>query len=160
LRFSKGSDADEDVLEPDGVGGDAVASKGLPRGRQNEGFDIIAVSAGPARSGCCVTGQAGYAQIKAALEANGRDREAFRFAAYFTCLLHEDEAMLDRALDHDLSRWHATIWGRINQSDWEREGVSAPMGADWHYAEKLLPVTYREADVAEMIGHATRASNG
>jgi phthiodiolone/phenolphthiodiolone dimycocerosates ketoreductase len=96
------------------------------------------------------------AQIKATLEAKGRDPEAFGFAAYFPCLLHEDEAMLDRALDHDLSRWHATIWGRINQSDWEREGLPAPMGADWHYAEKLLPVTYREADVAEMIGRATR----
>ena len=95
--------------------------------------------------------------IKEKLVAKGRDPEEFGFAAYFPVLAHEDEGVVDRALDHDLSRWHATIWGRINQGDWEREGLPAPMGADWHYAEKMLPIRYGEDEVREMIGRSTRA---
>jgi phthiodiolone/phenolphthiodiolone dimycocerosates ketoreductase len=95
--------------------------------------------------------------IRDQVEAKGRDPEAFRFAAYFPCLLHEDDAVIDQMLDNDLSRYCATIWGRINQRDWEREGLSAPMGADWHYAEKLLPVRIDEPAAQEMISKSTRA---
>jgi phthiodiolone/phenolphthiodiolone dimycocerosates ketoreductase len=90
------------------------------------------------------------------LVAKGRDPETFGFAAYFPCLLHEDDAVIDRALDHDFSRWHTTIWGRINQGDWEREGLPAPMGKNWHYANDLLPVRVDEPQAMEMIGRATR----
>ena len=65
--------------------------------------------------------------------------------------------MIDRALDHDFSCWHATIWGRINQADWAREGLPAPMGENWHYANDLLPVRINEAQALEMINRSTRA---
>ena len=63
----------------------------------------------------------------------------------------------NRMLDHDFSHYHASIWGRINQRDWEREGLPAPMGADWHYAEELLPVRIDEAEAQDIIGRSTRA---
>jgi phthiodiolone/phenolphthiodiolone dimycocerosates ketoreductase len=96
-------------------------------------------------------------KFKAKLVAKGRDPEQFGFAAYFPCLLHEDESVIDRALDHDFSRWHTTIWGRINQGDWEREGLPAPMGSSWHYANDLLPVRVDEAQAVEMMDRCTRA---
>ena len=95
-------------------------------------------------------------KMKAKLAEKGRDPEAFGFGAYIPCLLHEDATLIDRALDHDLSRWHATIWGRINQGDWEKEGLPAPMGKDWHYANNLLPVRVGEAEAREMINRSTR----
>lgn len=95
-------------------------------------------------------------KMKDMLAEKGRDPEQFGFGAYIPCLLHEDPALIDRALDHDLSRWHATIWGRINQGDWEKEGLPAPMGKDWHYANNLLPVRVGEAEAREMIGRSTR----
>jgi phthiodiolone/phenolphthiodiolone dimycocerosates ketoreductase len=96
-------------------------------------------------------------RFKQKLSAKGRDPEQFGFAAYFPCLLHEDDSVIDRALDHDFSRWHATIWGRINQADWAREGLPAPMGENWHYANDLLPVRINEAQALEMINRSTRA---
>jgi phthiodiolone/phenolphthiodiolone dimycocerosates ketoreductase len=95
-------------------------------------------------------------RFKQKLRAKGRELEQFGFAAYFPCLLHEDDSVIDRALDHDFSRWHATIWGRINQADWAREGLPAPMGEKWHYANDLLPVRIDETQAMEMINRSTR----
>lgn len=96
-------------------------------------------------------------KFKETLVEKGRDPEQFGFAAYFPCLLHDDDSVIDRALDHDFSRWHTTIWGRINQGDWEREGLPAPMGKDWHYANDLLPVRVGETETVQMLGRCTRA---
>jgi phthiodiolone/phenolphthiodiolone dimycocerosates ketoreductase len=95
-------------------------------------------------------------RFKEKLVEKGRDPEQFGFAAYFPCLLHEDDSVIDRALDHDFSRWHTTIWGRINQADWERENLPAPMGNTWHYANDLLPVRIDEQEAMEMMGRCTR----
>ena len=94
--------------------------------------------------------------IKALLTSKGRDPNGFGFGAYMPCLVHEDEKVLDNALNHDLMRWHATIWGRINQGDWDKEGLPAPMGKDWHYANQLLPMRIGEAEAEDMISRATR----
>jgi phthiodiolone/phenolphthiodiolone dimycocerosates ketoreductase len=95
--------------------------------------------------------------MKEKLVAKGRDPEKFDFAVYMPCLLHEDSSMIDRALDSDLARWHSTIWGRTNQGDWAKEGLPAPMGKDWHYANNMLLMKYTESEVREMIGRSTRA---
>ena len=95
-------------------------------------------------------------KMKAKLVEKGRDPDQFGFGAYFPSVLHEDANVIDRALDQDLSRWHATIWGRINQGDWEKEGLPAPMGKDWHYANNLLPTRIGEAEAREMISRSTR----
>jgi phthiodiolone/phenolphthiodiolone dimycocerosates ketoreductase len=100
--------------------------------------------------------RAEIAAFKERLATKGRDPEAFGFGAYMPCLLHEDASLIDRALDHELSRWHATIWGRINQGDWEKEGLPAPMGKDWHYANHLLPMRIGEREAREMMSRTTR----
>ncbi len=95
-------------------------------------------------------------KMKAKLIEKGRDAEDFGFGVYIPCLLHEDATVIDRALDDDMIRWLATIMGRINQGDWEKEGLPAPMGKDWHYANNLLPVRLGETETREMIGRSTR----
>ncbi len=71
-------------------------------------------------------------------------------------LLHEDPNVVDRALDNKLTRWLTAIAGRVNQSDWEKEGIEPPMPRDWHYAMKMLPLSMGRAEVEEWAGRATR----
>ena len=94
-------------------------------------------------------------KMKALLAGKGRDPESFGFGIYMPCLLHEDQNVLSYALDNDLIRWITTIMGRINQGDWEKEGMPSPMSKDWHYANHLLPVRLGEAETLAMIARST-----
>jgi phthiodiolone/phenolphthiodiolone dimycocerosates ketoreductase len=71
------------------------------------------------------------------------------------CLIHEDENVIDRALDNPLLRWITAVIGRLNQDDWHREGISPPM-PDWHYAMKLLPMRLTDSDVSDGLSRVTR----
>jgi phthiodiolone/phenolphthiodiolone dimycocerosates ketoreductase len=96
------------------------------------------------------------AKFKKELEARGRDPEAFQFGIWAAMLLHEDEQILDRALDNPLMRFQTAILGRIIQSDWRKEGIEPPMPPDWHYALKMLPTGISRAEADEWIGRTTR----
>lgn len=96
------------------------------------------------------------ARMKAALREKGRDPEAFDFGAWGAVLLHEDPSVIDRALDDPVIRWNSVIFGRINQGDWDREGIEPPMPRDWHYSLKLLPVNIGAREADEMIARVTR----
>jgi phthiodiolone/phenolphthiodiolone dimycocerosates ketoreductase len=57
-----------------------------------------------------------------------------------------------------LIRWLAAVFGRINQSDWDKEGIEPLMPRDWHYAMKLLPIRWTSDEVAKVtadIPHET-----
>ncbi|BDB39657.1 MULTISPECIES: LLM class flavin-dependent oxidoreductase [Mycobacterium] len=94
--------------------------------------------------------------MRTQLERKGRDPDTFRFGVWATMLLHEDPNVVDRALDNKLTRWLTAIAGRVNQSDWEKEGIEPPMPRDWHYAMKMLPLSMGRAEVEEWAGRATR----
>jgi phthiodiolone/phenolphthiodiolone dimycocerosates ketoreductase len=95
-------------------------------------------------------------EMRAQLEAKGRDPEAFRFGIWATTLLHEDQDVIDRALDNKLTRWLTAIAGRLNMNDWDVEGIEPPMPRDWHYAMNMLPLSMSNAEVDEWAGRATR----
>jgi phthiodiolone/phenolphthiodiolone dimycocerosates ketoreductase len=86
-----------------------------------------------------------------------RDPEDFDFAL-FPCalLIHEDENVIDRALENPVLKWMTACWGRINQDDWEQEGLPAPRPG-WHYAINLLPTTISDAERDEVLARTTRA---
>jgi phthiodiolone/phenolphthiodiolone dimycocerosates ketoreductase len=94
--------------------------------------------------------------IREQLERKGRDPDKFEFCVYAAALVSDDENKIDKALDHHLTRWHSLIWGRINQADWEDEGLAPPMGRDWHYSTKLLPVNISGAEADELLKRVTR----
>jgi phthiodiolone/phenolphthiodiolone dimycocerosates ketoreductase len=94
--------------------------------------------------------------MKQELERKGRDPEAFDFGVYGAALLHENEDVIDRALDTRLVRFVGAIMGRINQRDWDKEGIEPPMPRDWHYALKLLPTWMSEGEIDEILGRVTR----
>lgn len=96
------------------------------------------------------------AMFKAQLAEKGRDPESFQFGIWVTLLLHEDDNVIDRALDNDLIRWTAAVFGRLNQADWLKEGLEPPLPPDWHYAMKLLPLRMSEAEAMDWVRRPTR----
>ncbi|MEA2496494.1 MAG: phthiodiolone/phenolphthiodiolone dimycocerosates ketoreductase [Thermoleophilaceae bacterium] len=96
------------------------------------------------------------ARFKEQLAAKGRNPDAFQFAIWVTVLAHDDPAVIDRALDNDILRFTATVFGRLNQGDWHKEGVEPPLPADWHYAMKYLPTRMGEAECVDWARKATR----
>ena len=95
--------------------------------------------------------------MKQDLERKGRDPEAFYFGVFSAHLIHEDPAVIDRALDNDLMRFDAAIMGRLNQADWAAEGVEPVFAANWHYARDLLPVSMTRSEVDTVLAGVTRS---
>jgi phthiodiolone/phenolphthiodiolone dimycocerosates ketoreductase len=71
-------------------------------------------------------------------------------------LCHEDEVVIDRALDNPVVRWEAAIWGRFNNADWAKEGIESAFPADWHYAMKFKPMKISAAEAQEILGRTSR----
>jgi phthiodiolone/phenolphthiodiolone dimycocerosates ketoreductase len=95
------------------------------------------------------------ATLKTDLERKGRDPEAFDFGIWFMSLIHEDEQLLEDALDNPLMRWMAGVFGRVDQSAWDAEGIVPPLPRDWHYAIKLLPVQWTDSEVDDLLSRTT-----
>lgn len=89
--------------------------------------------------------------IKEQIESKHRDPEQFDFALWGACLIHEDEAVIERALNNTTVRWLAAIVGRFTQNDWLEAGREPPVARDWHYATKFLPLTWDEAKAQEVL---------
>ena len=94
--------------------------------------------------------------VKAKLAEKNRDPEDFGFGGWAVVLLHEDEDVIDRALDNPLIRWVAAVWGRFNNADWEGEGIESAFPEDWHYAMKFKPMKVSEAEAKEVISRTSR----
>lgn len=98
----------------------------------------------------------GISAFKAKLKDKGRDPEAFDFGIWAPIFPHEDQNVIDKALDNDLVRYLTAIAGRLNQSDWKRDGLQPPMPVDWHYALKLHPMKLSESEAMDMANSASR----
>jgi phthiodiolone/phenolphthiodiolone dimycocerosates ketoreductase len=95
-------------------------------------------------------------KLKKDVAAKGRDPEQFRVGAFCPVLVHEDEAVLDRALGNNLVRWIGAIFGRIQPSEWRRSGVEPAVPEGWTYFMKMKPHDTPAAFVDEVVGKATR----
>lgn len=97
-------------------------------------------------------------KLKEVLEQKGRDPEAFDFGIWPLMILHDEgqEELVEAALENALIKWLVAVFGRINQADWEREGIAPPMPADWHYAMKLLPIRWTAEEVAAVVKDVSR----
>lgn len=97
-------------------------------------------------------------KLKQTLDSKGRDPEAFDFGLWPLLILHDEgrEDLVEAAMSNPLIRWLAAVFGRINQSDWDKEGIEPLMPRDWHYAMKLLPVQWSAAEVEEVTAGIPR----
>jgi phthiodiolone/phenolphthiodiolone dimycocerosates ketoreductase len=65
----------------------------------------------------------------------GRDPEAFGFGIWLICIIHEDDAVIDRIVDNPLMKYFAAHFGRFNMDDWTAEGEQSVMPPGYHYAQ-------------------------
>lgn len=97
-------------------------------------------------------------KIRRTLAEKGRDPDAFDFGIWPLLILHDEgrEDMVEVALKNPLILWLAAVFGRINQSDWDKEGLEPLMPRDWHYAMKLLPIRWSAEEVAKVTADIPR----
>jgi phthiodiolone/phenolphthiodiolone dimycocerosates ketoreductase len=117
-----------------------------------DGFATVVpfVASSPEKWAAMVTG------MKQELERKGRDPDAFGFGLWASVLLHEDPAMIERAYENPLIRFFAGIAGRINQADWDEEGIEPVFPRNWHYAMKLLPQSMSASEVDDIVARVPR----
>ena len=99
-------------------------------------------------------------KVRRMVASKGRDPDAFDFGLWPLVILHDEgrEDMVETVLNNPLIRWVAAIFGRINQSDWDKDGIDPLMPRDWHYAMKLLPIRWTAAEVADVTKDIPRAT--
>ena len=96
------------------------------------------------------------AKLKQDVAAKGRDPDAYRIGALIPVLVHDDEAVLDRALNNSLVRWIGAIFGRTQPQEWRRHGEEPAVPDGWTYFMKMKPHDTPPAFVDEVVGKATR----
>jgi phthiodiolone/phenolphthiodiolone dimycocerosates ketoreductase len=93
--------------------------------------------------------------IRRALEQHGRDPDDFGFGMWWICLIHEDPSIIEQAMNNDYVRWIAATLGRFNPADWSAIGIDPPLGPDWHYATKLLPIATSARETVDVLSRVT-----
>lgn len=99
---------------------------------------------------------ASIAEIKKMLADKGRDPEKFTFGYCGPVLLHEDPAVIDKALDNALIRWLAAVFGRVDPTEWKKDGLESPWPEGWNYFMKLVPFQEKPEFVNEVLSKTTR----
>lgn len=94
--------------------------------------------------------------LKKQVASKGKDPDEFRVGALCPVLVHEDETVLDRALDNNVVRWIGAIFGRTQPLDWRRDGIEPAVPDGWTYFMKMKPHATPSAFVDEVIAKATR----
>ena len=94
---------------------------------------------------------------KRALEAKGRDPEAFDFCPWISAMIHDDPEVIERAMRNPLLRWFAAVFGRLNNNEWATHGMASAFPGDWHYSMKLLPHRLtNQSEVDDILSRVTR----
>jgi phthiodiolone/phenolphthiodiolone dimycocerosates ketoreductase len=94
--------------------------------------------------------------IKAQLERKSRDPEAFGFGLHVAAILHDDPAVIDRALDNPVVRWTSAIFGRVNPADWRAEGIEPATPEGWNYYMHYAPYLTPQPFIDDVLAKASR----
>jgi phthiodiolone/phenolphthiodiolone dimycocerosates ketoreductase len=95
-------------------------------------------------------------EMKRLVEQSGRDPEAFRFGLTPPVLLHDDPEVIDRVIDNNLVKFFSSIFGRVNQADWAKEGIESPFPHEFNYSLHFLPMKYSQSDVMATLDRTPR----
>lgn len=97
--------------------------------------------------------------MKERLEKYGRDPEDFTFAIEAIALIHEDQAQIERAIDHsEFITSFSSIYGRMAHKEWELEDdVELVRDRDYNYTLHLLPNEVTKAENDAVMAKVSRA---
>jgi phthiodiolone/phenolphthiodiolone dimycocerosates ketoreductase len=90
------------------------------------------------------------------IERNGRDPGAFTFGLWPMVLCWDDDEEAEQILENPLVKWMAAVFGRLNHSEWQKEGLDLVFPADFHYAVKLLPHSMSRHEVDDIVSRVSR----
>jgi phthiodiolone/phenolphthiodiolone dimycocerosates ketoreductase len=80
------------------------------------------------------------ATLKDEVAARDRDPDDFDILVTAPALIHEDEAVLAKAMENPAIRWIAAMWGRIQPgASWEESGLAPPVPEGWAYHMHYRP---------------------
>ncbi|CPS43747.1 LLM class flavin-dependent oxidoreductase [Mycobacteroides abscessus] len=92
---------------------------------------------------------------KETLRELGRAGDTFHFGLHHICFIAKSKDDFEQYVDNPLMKWYAATGGRINQRDWESEGIEPVMPLDWHYALHMRPNSMRLEDFESVIEKVT-----
>jgi phthiodiolone/phenolphthiodiolone dimycocerosates ketoreductase len=87
---------------------------------------------------------------KKKLDELGRRDDDFSFGLHHIVFICENKDDFERHVDNPLVKWYAATGGRINQNDWDFEGIEPVMPRDWHYAFDMLPGSMSKEEILEI----------
>jgi phthiodiolone/phenolphthiodiolone dimycocerosates ketoreductase len=95
-----------------------------------------------------------YAEVveghRKTLQEIGRGDDDFSFGLHHIVFICEDKDDFERHVDNPLVKWYAATGGRINQNDWDPEGIEPVMPRDWHYAFDMLPGSMSKEEILKI----------
>jgi phthiodiolone/phenolphthiodiolone dimycocerosates ketoreductase len=89
--------------------------------------------------------------IRDKVEAAGRDPDKFGFGVWLPCGLHEDPDAIAAAQQSPQVKWYSANYGRMNQDEWEAEGLASAFPPGWHYSNDYMPFTMTAADADAIV---------
>jgi phthiodiolone/phenolphthiodiolone dimycocerosates ketoreductase len=87
---------------------------------------------------------------KKKLEELGRGDDDFSFGLHHIVFICENKDDFEQHVDNPLVKWYAATGGRINQNDWDPEGIEPVMPRDWHYAFDMLPGSMSKEEILKI----------
>ncbi len=118
-------------------------------------FDGMGVSCPPAIPNADAFAVAREGLIRQ-LKDKGRDPAEFQIGIWFPVMLARDDAQLEAHIDNPLVKWMSGIFGRIDASLWQAEGLESPVPEDWNYFMKFLPYDTDQAFIDNVLDKTTR----
>lgn len=95
------------------------------------------------------------ADVKQRLDSLGRDPDEFGFGLFVQAVLLRETDVPSSVLDNDVLKFFAATSGRLNQADWDLEGIEPVMPRDYHYSLHLLPAALAEDEARDIAARVT-----
>ena len=92
--------------------------------------------------------------IRAHAESIGRDPDEIRILAWLGVLMMDDRQLLERALDHPLTKWRTLI--AAPAPVFEHFGFPHPVGGTFNYMKDIVPEWYTKADFHDTVDRIPR----
>lgn len=95
--------------------------------------------------------------IRERVESYGRDPDAFGFGVWLPCGLHEDPGVIDAAQNSPQIKWYSASYGRMNQAEWEHEGLQSAFPPSWHYSRDYMPFTMTAREAEDIVARVPQS---
>jgi phthiodiolone/phenolphthiodiolone dimycocerosates ketoreductase len=90
-------------------------------------------------------------QLREKVERHGRDPDTFGIGIWVAALVHDDPDVIARAKRNPIVRFYSAMYGRFNEEDWRRFGISPVLPHGYHYAVDYLPFLLGDKEAERIV---------